>query len=401
MTALNAQIVGMNSYQELVRTVSPAISICVRGPHAVGKSEGTYQAAEGIFDEVYKDPKVCQAMITAFGGRVRRHDGSYVSEWTYESGLPVLERRLSQLTEGDIVGLPFKGQRGTAFLPVDWLMIAAEFPVVLFLDERNRALENVKQAVFQLTDSKAFYGARLHENTRVIVAENVGDQYQVTQQDPAEISRCATVELKPSQEEWFKWAKNKMHVMTLEFLKANRKLIGDDQNLNDPLKKTPDRRMWFKLDQECQRLNLLDDPDANMLLLGTMAGAFCGPEVSGRFREFVQTYDRQVSVSEILKGWTAARKRLVGPKAKKATKINPEVWASISEQLVSWCEKNTFTDEQAAQLGLCLKEMPAELALKLFTDVASIKNGSIKNISIMHPMVLVHTFRAEDGEGSE
>ena len=72
--------------------------VLIRGRHGVGKSEIVYQTAAAI-------------------------------------AMPVVERRASQMTEGDLVGLPSTDGNTTSFNPPDWFKTACEQPVVLFLDE--------------------------------------------------------------------------------------------------------------------------------------------------------------------------------------------------------------------------------------------------------------------------
>jgi MoxR-like ATPase len=61
--------------------------------------------------------------------------------------LPVVERRASQMTEGDLLGLPdtatrsINGRKATTWNAPDWLVTACEQPVLLFLDEVDRALK--------------------------------------------------------------------------------------------------------------------------------------------------------------------------------------------------------------------------------------------------------------------
>ena len=107
-TKLDPEAIGidMPSLKLLLTNISPDISVCIRGRHAVGKSESVYQAAQKIFDEVYKNPEACKRMIRKLGGKVKTPEG-WVTEWNYDMGVPVVERRLSQMTEGDIIGLPF------------------------------------------------------------------------------------------------------------------------------------------------------------------------------------------------------------------------------------------------------------------------------------------------------
>ena len=83
-----------------------------------------------------------------------------VYQYAKEQGLPVVERRASQMTEGDLLGLPdlddttIKGQKITKFCAPDWLAQACNEAVVLFLDEVDRATMEVRQGIFELCDSR-------------------------------------------------------------------------------------------------------------------------------------------------------------------------------------------------------------------------------------------------------
>ena len=395
----SAVAVGMKDFMKLLTSISPEYSVCVRGRHAIGKSEGVYQAAAGMRSDFYKDPKNCAKMVEEFGGKVKTPNG-WVSNWSYDLGIPVLERRLSQMTEGDIIGLPFRhgkdkfdpdtGERissaSTSFKPCDWLITSCEFPVVLFLDERNRALEGVKQAVFQLTDSKVFYGNHLHEETRVVVAENDGDDYQVQQCDPAEISRCATVTLSPSVQDWLDYATTRCHEATIEFIRNNERLLEHQENF-EPNKKYPDRRSWFKLDQECQRLGLFDEPADHLLYV--LACSFIGIEVGTKFAKFLKERDREVSAKDILTSWNKAKKRLA-----KDNTIPSEKYVECSNKLNDWTTKNKLSYEQAEQLAKFLKDAPAEVMLTVWANMQK----DISNLALLHGFIEKLIMSSVNGE---
>ncbi len=374
------QSVSMKGFEALLTKVSPEITICVRGRHAVGKSEGVYQAAAGLRSDLYKDTKFCERMVSALGGEVRVAIGGvteHVTEWNYDLGLPVIERRLSQMTEGDIIGLPemhdisdgVKSWRSTAFRPCDWLIQACQFPAMLFLDERNRALPGVKQAVFQLADSKAFYGHTMHTDTRICVAENVGMNYQVEQSDPAEVSRWVTIELEPSIEEWFEWADGKVHLATIEFLRANPKLL-EHTGTFEAEKKYPDRRSWYKLDQELQRLGIFDsDSPGEGNILYWMSGAFLGPETGQKFTTFVKDRDREIKATDVLTSWSKAKRRL--SKGQKEGVVNSQL-VEVMGKLGDWFkdEENLLTEDQARQFAAFMHDCPGELVLSVYALAA-------------------------------
>ena len=386
------QVVGMDGFKTLLTKVSPDITICVRGRHAVGKSEGVYQGASLLKSDLYKDPKFCAELVAALGGRVRCVKNgltTHVTEWNYDLGIPVVERRLSQMTEGDIIGLPEMTDvtvgkvtyRSTAFRPCDWLIQACQFPVMLFLDERNRALPGVKQAVFQLADSKAFYGSHMHDETRIVVAENVGQNYQVEQSDPAEVSRWVTVELDPSEEDWLVWADGKVHPATIEFIRANPKCL-DHKGTFEPEKKYPDRRSWYKLDAEVQRLGLFDDdtPNAGNLLY-FMCGAFLGPEVGAKFTKFVGARDREIKATDILEDWKKSKKRL----SKGQKGISNEQYVEATAKLSDWLKdkEHVLTDSQARQYSAFMHDCPPEPRMSAWALLQ--KNAD--NLFAVHPYI--------------
>lgn len=372
--------VEMEQLQKLLVAFGPEISVCIRGRHAVGKSEGTYQSAALMRDDFYKDE-----------ANQRKYN------WKYEQGLPVVERRLSQLTEGDLTGMPDLGaeRKSTAFKPCDWLIDATERPVVLFLDERNRALEGVKQAVFQLMDSRAFYGYKLHPGTRVIVAENVGDLYNVQQTDPAEVSRAATVELKPSVDEWIKYASlpGKCHPLTVDFIRQNREFLEfdpDDQSKTkkayESNKKYPDRRSWFKLDQQLQRTKLIDTPFENLFY--TMVASMVGIEAALKFTDFAKNYDRQISLKDVLSDWPKAKLRL-------GTAATTPKYMEIADKLKIFFKNEILSDAQAKQLGLFMADCPSEPRMVVWGAL----QVSNKNLFKAHKYVedlMVRTATGED-----
>ena len=390
MSNLLCQVVGMNGFRTLLKTVSPDITVCVRGRHAVGKSEGVYQAAADLRCETYRDPQVCVNMVEALGGKVRvsknGEKAKWVTKWNYELGVPVVERRLSQMTEGDIIGMPElhsvrageQSWRSTSFRPCDWLIQACQFPVVLFLDERNRAPEGVKQAVFQLADSKAFYGHVMHDETRITVAENVGDQYQVEQSDPAEVSRWVTVELEPDVEEWLTWAEGKCHAATIEFIRSNHSCL-EHKGIFEANKKYPDRRSWYHLDKECQRLGVFtaDNPNENQVLY-ILAGAFLGPEIGVKFNEFVIDRDREVKATDIINNWAKAKKRIVGADGLVSNAQYIEATVKVGD----WCKdkNNNLTIKQGRQVALFMADCPAEARMSAWTAFQA--NGS--NLFTVH-----------------
>ena len=178
----------------LPSVIDAKFPILIRGRHGIGKSTIVYQIAE-------------------------------------QRGLPVVERRASQMTEGDLLGLPdtadtaINGRKATTWNAPDWLVTACEQPVLLFLDEVDRAPPEVRQGLFELTDSRKITGWHIHPDTVIIAAVNGGEhgaQYQVGEMDHAELDRWTVFDVEPSAEDWLRWAKDKVDGVVWDFVNQNR-----------------------------------------------------------------------------------------------------------------------------------------------------------------------------------
>ncbi len=187
------------------------LPVLVRGRHGVGKSEVVYSIAK-------------------------------------QRGLPVVERRASQMTEGDLLGLPdttdlSDGRKATTWNAPDWLVTACTEPVVLFLDEVDRATMEVRQGLFELTDSRKINGWHLHPETLIVAAVNGGEhgsQYQVGEMDPAELDRWTVFDVEPSVEDWLGWSSGKVDSVLWDFINGNRQHLEHPDY--EPNKVYPSRR---------------------------------------------------------------------------------------------------------------------------------------------------------------
>ena len=117
--------------------------------------------------------------------------------------MPVVALFLGQMSDpGDLIGLPCKDENTgkTDFMPPYWFPTDGK-PIILFLDELNRARPEILQTVMDLALNRKLAGKLLPEGSRIISAVNAGDQYQLTDLDPALVSRFNIVNFKPSAEE--------------------------------------------------------------------------------------------------------------------------------------------------------------------------------------------------------
>lgn len=130
-----------------------------------------------------------------------------LTQYFAEKGMKVIALFLGQMSDpGDLIGLPDKSGEITIFRPPYWFPIDGK-PIVLFLDELNRARPEVLQTIMDLALNRKLAGRSLPEGSRIIAAVNEGDEYQLTDLDPALVSRFNIFRFEPSVSEWLLWAK--------------------------------------------------------------------------------------------------------------------------------------------------------------------------------------------------
>ena len=169
-----------------------------------------------------------------------------------EKGIPVKTLFLGQMSDpGDLLGLPNKDEKTgkTVFMPPYWFPVDGQ-PIVLFLDEINRARPEILQTVMDLVLNRKLAGRELPEGSRIIAAGNDGEEYQLTDLDLALVSRFNIYTFRPTVEDWLLWAtRTGLDERILNFIGANPELLdrSADTKEDQGLDKDPDRRAWEKV----------------------------------------------------------------------------------------------------------------------------------------------------------
>jgi midasin (ATPase involved in ribosome maturation) len=296
--------------------------VLVRGRHGVGKSQVVYQLAKGL-------------------------------------GLPVVERRASQMTEGDLLGLPSTDGNVTSWNPPEWYKTACTHAVVLFLDEVDRATSEVRQGIFELTDSRKLAGFTLHQDTLIFAAVNGGEhgeQYQVGEMDPAELDRWTVFDVEPTTEDWLEWAGDVVHPVIWNFINQNHTHLEHKDDY-EPNKVYPSRRSWHRL-SECLAAGSLLDEGSDSSIVFNLTNSFVGFEAAVAFKDFVDNYERQVTVEDILDDGKIELTADFG--------INEHA-ALITKMEQSGGLENKLSEERVQNLANYYITLPSEVAMKLWT----------------------------------
>jgi MoxR-like ATPase len=177
-----------------------------------------------------------------------------LTEYFSGKGMKVVPLFLGQMSDpGDLIGIPNRNNTTgkTEFMPPYWFPLDGK-PIVLFLDELNRARPEVLQTIMDLALNRTLAGRKLPDGSRIISAVNDGDQYQLTDLDPALVSRFNVVTFRPTTQEWLLWAdKVGVDARVRDFIRENPIWLDKNPDAKEGadtgLDKTPDRRAWKRV----------------------------------------------------------------------------------------------------------------------------------------------------------
>jgi hypothetical protein len=288
---ITTDITTFNKVVKYITMGPKKYGIMIRGPHGIGKSEIVSQFAATFPHE-----------FVYFDG----------DDYKDKKGLDVVDRRASQMTDGDLLGMPKVKGKATTFLPPQWYLDACERPVFLFFDELDRATLEVRQGLFQLGCSREMNGHVLHPGTLLFTAINGGvhkqaSQYLVNNLGPAEQDRWFVIDLQPTVKEWLAWANGKVEPEVHSFIasyKDNPKNFLEHHEQFESGVVYPSRRSWKRLsdcltqmkkDVQC---SLKEVCTTDMFL--SFCYGFVGEAATIAFIEHIKTMKERVTPDDII-----------------------------------------------------------------------------------------------------
>ena len=232
-----------------------------------------------------------------------------LTEYFSGKGMKVVPLFLGQMSDpGDLIGIPNRNNTTgkTEFMPPYWFPLDGK-PIVLFLDELNRARPEVLQTIMDLALNRTLAGRKLPDGSRIISAVNAGDQYQLTDLDPALVSRFNVVTFRPTTQEWLLWAdKVGVDARVRDFIRENPIWLDKNpdakEGVDTGLDKTPDRRAWKRVSDilktagdinpiVAKAMSAIVGPKAASALVGSVSAKkiLSGREVLQNFEKYLPT----------------------------------------------------------------------------------------------------------------
>ncbi len=301
-TSMNVSI-NINELEQLLDATPATHNIMLTGRHGIGKSE----------------------ILTRYFGR---------------QGIPVVALFLGQMSDpGDLIGLPSKDEKTgrTVFLPPYWFPTDGK-PIVLFLDELNRARPEVLQTIMDLALNRRLAGRDLPPGSRIISAVNIGEEYQLTDLDPALVSRFNIYNFRPTVEEWLLWAAQAgLDRRVIDFIaEFNQYLDGDDTDREDgSLDKSPDRRAWKRVS------DLIAGVDPLGALHKKLISGIVGLRAAAQFHSAVAAMKR-LTAKELLQGFRKHSAKVAAMSLHELAQLNEAIFRFLESEGVN-DQKNNAT----------------------------------------------------------
>ncbi len=365
---------SIETYKKVATAMPPWVAMLLRANHGVGKSKVVRQAAAMIRKK----------LIVAIneGGTVKGREGVIVNLADYRelaksnNFFPVIDRRLSQMTEGDMVGLPSTDGNVTRFNPPDWYKRACEEPCALFLDELNRATQEVMQAAFQVVLDGELNGFKLHPLSRVYSAINVASTYTVNEMDPALLDRFFAIDLNPSLKEFCTWARDtdpeqggNLHEFVPGFIESTAKADGTSW-LYPPKNAEsggvhPSPRSWEGVNHSLMYAGVMEAPSNELFY--QMCIGFVGVEAAIAFKAYCMSVDNRLDGEEIVNEYHTDK---VLNKVKRLGQGRQnDVVDKVSNYVIKSLTK--LSDQQGKNLKALMKDLPDELRISLWSKLTS------------------------------
>ncbi len=251
-----------------------------------------------------------------------------ITDYFTAKKVPVIAFFLGQMSDpGDLIGLMYKDEKTgkSDFMPPYWWPTDNK-PVVLFLDELNRARPEILQSVMDLTLNKTLAGKKLPEGSIIISAVNEGDEYQVTDLDPALVSRFNIYEFAPTVDEWLIWAdKQKLDKRIIDFIGKHKHFLDGDENTEaykdgfyNSLSKSPDRRAWERVSIMIKKVKQIDD-----LHLKAIAGVV-GIQAAMAFKKSLSEFSK-LTPEDILYNFEKSKATMKKMKTTELAYLNEQI----------------------------------------------------------------------------
>lgn len=298
-----------------------------------------------------------------------------VKQYCKENGLDLRILYTATQEVGDLIGLLVKNDAdGTAYhTRPEWFPI--EGKGIIFLDELNRAPNDVLQALFSFITKGALHRHQLPEGWKVVAAGNYqSERFSVTDtSDAAWLSRFCHIDFTPEVEEWLVYAESRGAADVADFVREQPNMLelsAKDAGRLDTSFIVPDRRAMLEgigmleISQELPEDTLYE-----------VYSGIVGPAAASAYLAWKNKKEKSLTLQQILTKYTGSVQARVKSLSSTGNDRRFDLLNQPIDELMVKLETtpNLLTKGKYLEnIKEYLLDIPKELALKAFVRMAKL-----------------------------
>lgn len=329
--------------------------------------------------------------VPFFWGRQGVGKTEFWHRYTKANDLQLVCLNTATQEPGDLIGLLVKNDTtGTAYhTRPEWF--PTEGKGIIFLDELNRAPNEVHQALFPFVQKGVLHTHNLPPGWRVVAAGNYNSEnFTVTDtSDAAWNSRFCHMDFQPTVEEWIMYAENKGLLNIASFVREQPSMLGlTTKEKLDMSFITPNPRN-MELVGKLEEDDDIPDDVRYEIYTGLLGVAAAAAVTSYRNKK-----DKALSLIDILGRYSKVKSKIKtitsDPNTTRLDLLNQPI-----DELMTKLEANPSyltADSYLANLQQFLLDIPRELAMKAFSKFHTIHSFHGKN-TLLNDIEYVKKFK--------
>jgi len=305
-----------------------------------------------------------------------------VKQYCKENGLDVRVLMTATQEVGDLIGLLVKDDNGNVYhARPKWF--PTEGQGIIFLDELNRAPNDVLQAMFQFILEGVLHTHVLPPGWKIVAAGNYNsDRFTTTDtSDSAWMSRFCHIDFTPTIEEFITYAESRGMESVADFIReqpAMLELSSKDGGRLDTSFIVPDRRAFI---EGIGKLELESEfPEEHKY---EVYSGLVGTASAAAFLTWKNKQEKALSLNDILKSYNkTVRKKVKSILSENAEAVRFDLLNQPIDELMVKLESNPnllTADGYLDNLKNYLIDVPRELSMKAFVAFGKLKNFYGKN----------------------
>lgn len=278
-------------------------------------------------------------------------------------GVDLIHLHLSTQEVGDLIGLQVRNADGTtSHCRPKWL--PTEGRGIIFLDEFNRAHQDVLQAMFPFLLTGCIHTHKIGGDWRIVAAGNYSnDAFNVTDtSDAALMSRFLHIDFKPEVSEFVEYLEGKNEELAADWVKAHPEMLRSQGKFDFSMVK-PDRRSIDKFLIPMSKEKL--DPDVKIEVYQGCVGT----SAAASFAAWETKQEESLKVKDILENYSKVKQRVI-ELSNSGKESRLDILGAVVDEFVAKLKDKPDTliasDKKVSNLVAFIGDIPLEMAMKLF-----------------------------------